>query len=447
MHRLRFLAGAAVFLFLSGCSLFGDSSTAPSSSAGLVVGDEPYAVRAGAAALAQGGSAADAATAIYFALTVTYPVAAGLGGGGLCIVHDPMRAKNEAIDFLARDAAGHGAYAVPGAVAGFALLQSTYGKLPWQRVVSPGEGYAAAGFPISHALAQRLTASQDVVRLDAGLAAEFLDESGSVKAAGTIVSSPALGQTLSAIRAFGPNGFYRGRVADAIVAYSGAQGGVITAADLEAYAPGRGAATAMNIAGQTIYVPPKRVGTGVFMASLLSQLVDAQGNVTAGDNLTSSVASATKRSLDDFHIASLPRDLGATGFAATDGEGQAVACAVAMNGPFGSGHTAENTGVTLARAPSSGDAGYAAGFLTPVVATTDQSLSLVGAGAGGPNGAAAIAYALLKLAGGADITRAGELHSTGIAPYDTVNIIACQSGTCAAVPDPGAQGLGASGGN
>jgi len=169
--------------------------------------------------------------------------------------------------------------------------------------------------------------------------------------------------------------------------------------------------------------------------------------VTGAENLTGSVATATKATLDKFNIASLPRDLGATGFAATDDTGQSVACAVTMNGPFGSGHTAEGTGVTLAKAPSSGQAGLSAAFLTPVVATgSGGSLSLVGAGAGGPNGTAAIAYALIKLSAGQDITKPGELHSTGIAPYDTVNVIACPDGVCAAIPDPGANGLSAAGG-
>ena len=124
-----------------------------------------------------------------------------------------------------------------------------------------------------------------------------------------------------------------------------------------------------------------------------------------------------------------------------------MACAVTMNGPFGSGHTAEGTDVALAKAPSSGQAGLSAAFLTPAIATTSGgSLSLVGAGAGGPNGTAALAFALIRLAAGQDITKPGQMHSTGIAPYDTINVIACPDGVCAAVSDPGANGLGAAAG-
>lgn len=446
MHRFPAQAALIGLVLLTGCSWIG-GATKPPPEGGLVVGDEPYAVRAGAAILAEGGSAADAATATYFALSATYSVAAGIGGGGICIVHEQNTGRSEAISFLARDAAGGGAFAVPGAVRGFGLLQATYGRLPWQRDVAPGEGFAATGFPISRALSARIIASQDVIRLDATLSAEFLSESGFVKPVGAVVANPALGATLAAIRQAGPDGFYRSAIAAGITKYSTAQNGAITLAELASYAPQRDRATSVTIGGETAYLSPNNLGSGAFAQTLLSHLVDEQGGVTPADNLSASVAGATKATLDKFNIASLPRDLGATGFAATDNSGQSVACAVTMNGPFGSGHTVEGTGVTLAKAPSSGQAGLSAAFLTPAIATgSDGSLSLAASGAGGPNGTAAIAYALIRLAAGQDITKPGELHTTGIAPYDTINVIACPEGVCAAVSDPGAMGLGAAAG-
>jgi gamma-glutamyltranspeptidase/glutathione hydrolase len=129
-----------------------------------------------------------------------------------------------------------------------------------------------------------------------------------------------------------------------------------------------------------------------------------------------------------------------------DGRGQAVACAVTMNGPFGSGHSVRGTGVTLAKAPSAGAAGLSALFLAPVIASrrADAPAELAGAGAGGPNGAAAIAYALARIAGGDEILSRKDLKSTGVAPYDTVNAIVCSGRTCVALPDPAANGLGVS---
>jgi gamma-glutamyltranspeptidase / glutathione hydrolase len=448
MYRLLVLAGLAQVLLLAGCSLIGGATqifggrSEAERPGGYVVGDEPYAVRAGVAVLSAGGSAADAATATFFALAVTYPVAAGVGGGGLCIVRNTQGSDAEEFDFLARDAAQGGAYAVPGAVSGFAMMQARYGKLPWQRDVAAGEGLAATGFAISHALSGRLVENQNLVRLDAGLASEFLDESGQVKSEGTLVNNPALGQTLSTIRELGPSGFYQGSVASKIVAYSSSEGGAISLADLNAYAPARGNPAVMTIGSQTVFLPSRKTGAGQFTAGLLPHLVDAQGNVAAGDNIAAAVASSTKATMDELHLASLPRDLGATGFAATDANGEAVACAVTMNGPFGSGRTAADTGVVLAQAPASGEAGLAVSFLTPMVAESAGALSLAGAGAGGPNGSAAVALAVLKLARGIDISEPGQIHSTGLAPYDTVNVIACSNEKCVAVPDPGGSGLG-----
>jgi len=450
MFVSRILAGIAGLTLLAGCALDVGSSLglggAPKPQA-MAVGDEPYAVRIGAATLAQGGSAADAAAAMYFAMSVTYPVAAGLGGGGICVVHDPVRNENTEFDFLARDSAGGGAYAVPGNVRGFALMQGVYGNLPWQKVVSPAEVYARTGFPISRALADRLDEAGDVIRLDAGLASEFMDESGHVKAIGTVVKSPELADTLSLIRQQGADALYDGTVAVKIVAYSSAEGGAIQPGELAGYKATQTMPRVMQMGSDYIFLPAQHTGAGAFAGALLENLARAQSTEIGAKDLEAAVVYAVQQTLRDFKVTALPKDLGATGFAATDARGQAAACAVTMNGPFGSGHTALGTGVTLARAPSSGVAGLASAFLTPVIASPsgDAPPVLAGAGAGGPNGTAAIAYALARVAGGEEVRTRKDLRSTGVAPYDTVNAIVCSGGICVALPDPAAAGLGATG--
>ncbi|HTQ12820.1 MAG TPA: gamma-glutamyltransferase [Rhizomicrobium sp.] len=442
------LVCTAALLIVTACSSSDDSgTTAPSG--GYAVGDEPFAVKAATSILAQGGSAADAATAMFFTLSVTYPVAAGLGGGGICVVHDQATGRNEVFNFLARDTASQGAFAIPGNVAGFAALQAAYGNMPWQRDVSPAEQYAATGFPISSALSDRLGSAQDVVRLDAGLAREFLNESGAVRPAGQIATNTDLASTLAAIRVGGADAFYRGNIAAKISGYTSTQNGAISIAELANYQVHREMPRVVALGGELGYLPPEQIGAGAFAGTLLSRLVDSEGNIVTGDHVATATASATKAALDQFGISELPRDLGATGFAVVDNSGQAVSCAVTLDGPFGSGHTVPGTGITLARSPSSGQTGIAAAFLTPALATDGQggSVMLAGAGAGGPNGTAAIAYALLRLARGVDMTQPDSVRSTGIAPYDTVNVITCQGGICATLPDPQAHGLGAAAGN
>lgn len=454
MLYARALAGLAGAFLLAGCSYVGSTAGDVASTVGLspsakpaalVVGDEPYAVNAAAAVLASGGSAADAAAAMYFALSVTYPVAAGLGGGGICLVHDPVNNETVEYDFLPANAQSGGAYAVAGNVRGFAMLQAQYGTLPWQRVVSPAETYASAGFAISKALSARLDAAGDVIRLDAGLSAQFLDESGKVKAVGTVVTNPELAETLAAIRTGGADGFYAGPVAKKLAAYATAESGAISASELNAYKAQVLHPQATKIDSHYVWVPAQSAGNGMFAGVLLNNLARAQRTDVGAKDLEASVVYSVQQSLKELKITDLPKDLGATGFAAMDTKGQAVACAVTMNGPFGSGHTARGTGVTLAKAPSAGGAGQASAFLSPVIvaARSDGPAVLAGAGAGGPNGSAAIAHALARIAAGQDITTRKELKSTGVAPFDTVNAIICTSGVCVALSDPAANGLGA----
>jgi gamma-glutamyltranspeptidase/glutathione hydrolase len=405
-----------------------DSSESQARRSGTAVADEPLAARAGAAVLAGDGSAVDAVATMFFTMTTTYPVAAGLGGGGLCLVRDAAGRVVE-FDFLTRAPARQGAYAVPGAVKGFADMQRQYGHLPWQRVVAPGEAYAATGFPISEALGARLAAAQNVVRLDAGLAAEFLEENGQPRAVGSEVHNVPLSQTLGQIRMNGADGFYGGAVAARVAAYAGAQGGTVTTTDLAAVRTQITNPGTRGLGELTVSMPGRATGAGAFAASLLANL-SRQRNAGA----------AISQTLSSFGVGPLPQDLGSTGFAAVDANGQAAACAVTMNGPFGSGHTAGDTGVVLAANPS-GAAGLASAFLTPLIATSGDGV-MAATGAGGPAGSAAALDAVLEASTGRMLGQRGDLKGTGHAPYDTVNAISCDSDSCVALVDPGAHGAG-----
>jgi gamma-glutamyltranspeptidase / glutathione hydrolase len=415
-------------------SVLGATGSVAQTSTGLAVGDEPYAVKAGTAILSEGGSAADAVTAMFFSMTATYPVAAGLGGGGICLVADPAKGIRE-YDFLPRAARAGGAYAVPGAVKGFYNLQIAFGALPWQRDVAGGEAFAATGFPISHALAIRLANTVAEFRQDPALAAEFLDSAGHLKLEGSVVANPLLSQTLSAIRLSGADGFYKGAVAVEIVRAAAAQGGAISLEDLSDYRVRVANPHLMSDSGLSVAIPDSSTGAGAFAQALFA-------NAARGANPEGAVVTAVRQTLASFGVRALPADLGGTGFAALDQKGEAVVCGVTMNGSFGARRTAADTGVLFANAPAS-PSGIAGAFLTPLIARNgDGKVVLAGVGAGGPNGTAAVAYALLRLAAGQNVERPADLRSTGAAPAVTVNVISCGS-ICVALPDPGGHGLGA----
>ena len=104
---------------------------------GGVAADEPHAVLVGRDVLAAGGSAADAAVAMYFMLSVTYSSAASLGGGGLCLTRDSKTEKVETLDFLGQTSSGAGGVPinVPGNPRGFFALHAKYGSLEWREII------------------------------------------------------------------------------------------------------------------------------------------------------------------------------------------------------------------------------------------------------------------------------------------------------------------------
>ena len=226
------------------------------SSTGVVVSAHHLASDAGAALLAQGGNAVDAAVATAFALSVTYPAAGNIGGGGFMIVR---LADGTATSFDYREKApraatpamyqdrqgnilgaatdsGWRAIGVPGTVRGLAMAHAKFGARPWKDVVMPAVTLAEQGFPVSAAFAQELNAAVAnlLTHFDASVAA-YAKPGGGAWAAGDTLRLPQLGRALRAIADEGPDAFYTGWIADSIDAQMRAHRGLITRADLAAY--------------------------------------------------------------------------------------------------------------------------------------------------------------------------------------------------------------------
>jgi len=232
---------------------------APSASTngGAVAAIERHAARVGAEALAHGGNAVDAAVATAFALSVTWPPAGNIGGGGFMIVHLPD-GQDFAVDFRETSPAAldadlfldaNGRYdpsratdpgicaGVPGSVAGLHLAHSNWGRLAWADLLEPAIALARHGFEVDESLATAFANHESALRAQPFSAALFLDDQGHALAAGDVLVQHDLADTLERIADQGPAGFYLGPVAEEIARFVQQCGGSMNTADLAAYEP------------------------------------------------------------------------------------------------------------------------------------------------------------------------------------------------------------------
>ena len=163
----QFLLGI-LSLSISGCLGFGDNkNNVPQGTVGYVQGtlggiavDEPRAALVGRDVLASGGSAVDAATAAFFALTVTMPSSVSLGGGGLCLVRDSKTQIVETLDFRIKASksakVNPNAAGIPGNPRGIFALHAKHGTMKWAELIRPAENLARFGTEVSRALGQDL---------------------------------------------------------------------------------------------------------------------------------------------------------------------------------------------------------------------------------------------------------------------------------------------------
>jgi gamma-glutamyltranspeptidase/glutathione hydrolase len=257
---------------------------------GMVVSQHVLASQVGADALQAGGTAIDAAVATAFALAVVHPVAGNVGGGGFLLWRSPG-GKAEFYDFREQAPAGAGpsmflrdgrydpeihhqshlAVGVPGTVAGLHLAWSEHGKLPWRRLVEPAVRLARDGFTVSDGLARSLREFLPRFERHAPTFRQFTRD-GRPYEAGDVLRQPDLARTLERIAAGGPDGFYRGETARLIEAEMRRGGGLITAADLEAYRARKRAPVSGSYRGYEVLSAPPPSSGGTALLTMLNIL-------------------------------------------------------------------------------------------------------------------------------------------------------------------------------
>jgi gamma-glutamyltranspeptidase/glutathione hydrolase len=419
-----------------------DSTPGGSSFAGAVVADEPTAALIARNVLEQGGNAADAATALYFALSVTYPAAASLGGGGVCLVRDVADGKVTSVSFLARTPQSGGAIAVPGNIRGMAYLQARFGKKDWASLVSPAERLAATGFQVSRATAAQYADSAEVISHSTELSRTFTLGEGRTFKEGDLVVQRPLAAILGLVRSHGVGGFYQGDAARLLVNRSSAMGGHLTEADLSSYRPEVGPAQALAAGELNVLLPAASSASGPFTAALWPKI---QGvSAAALTDVANQTAAATGGEASIAPAA----DYGSTSFVTVDGDGGAVACALTMNGAFGAGRVADGAGVAFAASPGAGK-GKASNYLAPVLvarAKAKDGLYAVAAGAGAPKGAAAIESMIAAALTGEAAAAQSALEAGPADARSPANAILCMQGlprgTCTFHVNPKGSGVG-----
>ena len=261
--RSRSLAGALACLATLACSGPPDADTSDGSSTsvvqamgspsqvsrsavGMVSAGQPLAAEAGARMLEQGGNAVDAAVAAAFALSVVEPSMSGLGGRAQILIRLPdgrhvgIDGTTQAPSTYDPDTApqasyGYATIGVPGVPAALLEALSSHGRLDRATVMAPAIELARDGFLLLPREAARHASQVERIREFEGTSEAFLSPSGETWAAGERWIQPRLAATLEAIADGGADAFYRGPIAEAIVADMQAHGGAVTAEALAAY--------------------------------------------------------------------------------------------------------------------------------------------------------------------------------------------------------------------
>jgi gamma-glutamyltranspeptidase/glutathione hydrolase len=372
----------------------------------MVVSGSPIASEVGRDILQAGGNAVDAAVAVGFALAVVHPQAGNIGGGGFMVfrMSDGSRA---ALDYreTAPARASHDMYldrsgeptalsdkgalaaGVPGAVAGLVEAHRRFGRLTLAQVLEPAVRLARDGFIIDEVRSRSIDGYRAWLYTFPASRRYFLP-GGHAPAPGTLFQQEDLARTLAAIRDHGADGFYRGWVADSIVAEMERSGGLITHEDLAGYRALWREPVAIIYRGYTIYSMPPASSGGVTLGLILN-IMEGFGklppfgspallhreaeamrraftvrNTMLGDPayvtmpldriLSKEYAAQLRSEVDLNHASSTPRftpemrdGSSTTHYSVVDADGNAVSCTTTLNDSYGSALAVSGAGFLL----------------------------------------------------------------------------------------------------
>ncbi|MBA1247733.1 gamma-glutamyltransferase family protein [Pseudomonas luteola] len=221
------------------------SARSPVMGRNMVAASQPLAAQAGLDMLRRGGNAVDAAIAAAMVLTVVEPTGCGIGSDAFAIVWDGKTLQGLNASGRAPAAwspqyfAGHkhmpergwNAVTVPGAVSAWAGLSESYGKLPFTTVAEPAIRYAREGYQVTPIIAELWQRGGQLLKDQPGFAECFLPD-GRAPRAGQKIQLRNHAKTLELIAETRGEAFYRGALAEAMVAHARANNSVMSLDDL-----------------------------------------------------------------------------------------------------------------------------------------------------------------------------------------------------------------------
>ena len=256
----------------------------------MVVSANDLASEVGIEIMKRGGNAIDSAVATAFALAVTHPSAGNIGGGGF-LVYRPGNGEPVCYDF--RETAPkasfpemwlvdgvydpekhHHSYwsvGIPGTVAGLHLAWQDHGKLPWRDLVKPAIELAQKGIVVTHGLSASIKSELPRMSKYPDSVAKFTNH-GVPYEAGDIWKQPDLAAYLKRIATKGPDGFYKGKTAELLVAEMEANDGLITLEDLADYKPKKRSPVQGTYRGYNILSMPPPSSGGTTLVEMLNIL-------------------------------------------------------------------------------------------------------------------------------------------------------------------------------
>lgn len=277
---------------------------------GMVATSQPLAARVGVDVLRDGGNAIDAAVATAAALTVVEAPTSSVGGDAFALVWDGERlhglnGSGRTPAGLSADVVrGHGHDAmpergwltvtVPGVPAAWRDLHSRFGRLPFARLMQPARAYAQHGHPVSPISAWhwQWQVEEEHRKLSGDEVAGFMDlyaPAGRAPRVGEIWRSQEMARSLELIGESNGDTVYTGEIADRILRFAEATGGVLAAEDLASHASTWDEPISTGYRGFDVWeMPPNTQGIATLIAL----------NILEGFDL----AALPRNSPESFHL-------------------------------------------------------------------------------------------------------------------------------------------------